>query len=96
MTEVLSLWKDPLQSPGIDQRSMREIVRDIAEKNGYTLAEVRSREIAKSVVRVRQMAMYELYGTGRYSSTKIGQFFDRDHTTVLHAIKAVHQRLAAE
>ena len=77
------------------RRSMREIAADVAARHGLTLDELKSPQRARRIAWPRQEAMKEIYDTGRFSLPQIGGFFGgRDHTTVLHAIRAHAKRLA--
>lgn len=50
--------------------------------------ELRSRSRTKHVARARQLAMRRLYDEGpEWSMPRVGRVFDRDHTTVLHALR---------
>jgi chromosomal replication initiation ATPase DnaA len=46
----------------------------------------------QAVVIVRQAAMTILHIDLRQTSTDVGHFFDKDHGTVLHAVKATRDR----
>lgn len=89
---VLSLWRgqipDPRNSP-----TMAKIVRAISRRSGVSVDDIMGRRIRKPIYRVRQEAMWACWqvrrtdGRRRWSSLTIGQFFGRDHATVLHAVK---------
>lgn len=49
-----------------------------------------------SVARPRQVAMYLSQRLTDYSLPQIGRRFHRDHTTVMHAVRAVEDRCAAD
>ena len=69
----------------------RAIVFDAAQKRGARLDRVVGRSRVFADVSARQAAMYEIKAAKpMLSATLIGRWFDRDHTTVLHAI-ACHQ-----
>ena len=55
-------------------------------------AKSRKREISDA----RQLLMYMAKNVAKMSSTTIGLRLSRDHSTVLHAIKQVEQRLATD
>ena len=61
-------------------------------RTAYMTSDRRSREIAHP----RQVAMYLAAETTTQSLIAIGKRFNRDHTTVIHAIRAVKQRMADE
>jgi chromosomal replication initiator protein len=47
----------------------------------------------KKFVRARQHAMWLCHQKTRFSTLRLGKFFQRDHTTVLHAIQAHEARM---
>ena len=74
--------------------SMRDIASDVAGRFGYRLTDLTGVSRKQDVSIVRHMAMYLIYETGRYSYPQIGRFFNRDHTTVIHACRRHTERLS--
>ncbi len=74
-------------------RSLEEIAALAARSYSVSLEELRGRSRRRHVVRPRQIAMYlcRLYTDA--SLKEIGRLFQRDHTTVLHAIESVEKRV---
>ena len=68
------------------------IAYSVAAKAGVTVEDMRSPKRARKYSRPRQAAMYLSYKALDKSTTQIGRFFNRDHTTVLYALKAVEAR----
>lgn len=100
MTEFLSRWqwRGPLHAPGLkngSRREMERIVLDVAARAGIPIEDVMGRSRSRSVVAARQDAMHAAYATGKYSFPAIGDFFERDHTTVMHAVSAAQERQCA-
>jgi len=85
MKELLSLW--PSRGPLYRIETMREIAERVAIAHGVTLADLKSQRQDRAVAWPRQLAMAEIHATGRFPKTQIGRFFNRDHTTVCHAIR---------
>ncbi len=50
----------------------------------------------KAVSRARQIVMYLLCQVHGQSTTAVGHFFDRDHSTVVHAVGRIKERLAGD
>ena len=75
-------------------KRMAEIAAEVAQANGLTLAELRSRNRAQRIARPRQEAMAKMYQTGRYTLTQIARFFGMDHTTVLYGVRQYEARAA--
>ncbi len=69
-----------------------EIVAALSKRFGTSPDEVRSDRRHASLVRVRHLAMYMAKQLTRLSLSEIGQFFgNRDHSTVLHAIRKIER-----
>ena len=73
--------------------SMASIVADVAAERGVPVSVLMGRSRYKRDVRARQEAIWRCRevrqddGTPRYALQQIGQFFKRDHTTIIHACK---------
>jgi chromosomal replication initiation ATPase DnaA len=68
---------------------MREIAEGVAELRGMGMREFMTCA-SHRVAHARYEAMWEMRQAGR-SYPQIGEFFGRDHTTVLHGVR-VHER----
>ncbi|WP_332763979.1 helix-turn-helix domain-containing protein [Phenylobacterium sp.] len=75
--------------------TMRTIAFRVAEKHGLTLDDLRSPSRRRPLVVARQEAMHEIRQATTQSLPAIGRFFDRDHTTVIHALERHAARLQA-
>jgi chromosomal replication initiator protein len=66
------------------------IIKACAEHFGVTLKEITNGGRTKQLALARQVAMYVLRATMKLSLKEIGNLFgNKDHTTVMHAIKRV-------
>jgi chromosomal replication initiator protein len=65
----------------------------VASATGVSLAELTSKSRSPRVARARQLAMYLTSEITGASIAEIARKFERDHTTVLHALRAVAGRL---
>ena len=63
-----------------------------ASKLNRSILMTRSRR--RDIVKARQIAMYLMGEYTKFTATKIGFVFDRDHATVLHARKVVKSALS--
>ena len=69
--------------------SWRSIIQEVAMDHGIMPGDLRATTRRRPVALARQEAMYRLRVERGFSSAKIGQFLgQRDHTTVLHGVKA--------
>ena len=75
-------------------KRMADIAAEVAQANGLTLAELKSRNRAQRIARPRQEAMAKIHQTGRYTLTQIARFFGMDHTTVLYGVRQYEARAA--
>lgn len=74
------------------RRTVKRIQEIVAAHYGIPIGEMVSRRRHRSFARPRQVAMYLARETTPKSFPDIGRFFGgRDHTTVIHAIKAVER-----
>jgi chromosomal replication initiator protein len=83
--EVLSeLWR-------ADEKviTIEHIQRKVSEFFGLKLTDMRARRRTKAVAFPRQIAMYFARQLTHASLTEVGRAFDKDHTTVLHAVTKV-------
>ena len=104
---VASLLSEPLSLPIVRRALERggapassaepptlEAIQDaVCAVSGLTRAELRSPRRSSRVARARQLAMYLARQLTPLSLAEIARGFDRDHTTVLHAIRAISARL---
>ena len=73
--------------------TIEDIQKRVAEHYNIRIGEMHSARRARSVARPRQVAMYLAKQLTARSLPEIGkQFGGRDHTTVMHAVKAVTKR----
>lgn len=63
----------------------------VASHHGLTVDELMRRTQLRSVARPRQIAISLASRLTRHNDTKLGQLFDRDHTTVRHAKATIAQ-----
>jgi chromosomal replication initiator protein len=73
--------------------TVTEIQDAVAEALGLSREELLSPRRTPRIARARQLAMYLARELTPLSLAQIAREFNRDHTTVLHAIRSVNQRL---
>ena len=76
-----------------DVAAVRAIQASVAEAFCVPLALLMSRVRRPEIAVPRQIAMYLAYSETTRSLPELGVLFERDHTTVLHALKAVGARI---
>ena len=72
------------------------IIRTTAAAYGFTVEDILSSSRRQPLVLARQIAMYLCRELTDLSLPKIGDHFDRDHTTVLHSVEKVKRMLRSD
>ena len=87
--------KDMLRS--YDRRvTIDEIQKKVAEHFNISVKEMQSSRRARTVARPRQIAMYLAKLLTLRSLPEIGRKFDRDHTTVMHAVRKIEELVSQD
>lgn len=102
MTEVvLSLFRGEVIKPS--SVSMKSITEAVAARHQIKVSDLKGPARSRHIARPRQEAMWLMRqvqwadGTPRYSLPMIGAFLgDRDHSTVIHGVRAHEARLVAQ
>jgi chromosomal replication initiator protein len=77
--------------------SPKHIVDIVAKQSGLTRSQLLGRSRLPRIVLARQVGMYLCLEMVRAASLPgVGLWFDRDHTTVLHARERMRRRIAAD
>ena len=81
----------------IDRKTtIDEIQKKVAEYFNISVKELQSSRRARTVARPRQIAMYLAKLLTSRSLPEIGRKFDRDHTTVMHAVRKVEELIVED
>ncbi len=70
-----------------------DVCRSVATRFKVSPAELRGQSRVRKFALPRQMAMFISREVTGLSLPKIGRYFDRDHTTILHACRTTAARL---
>ncbi len=88
---------EPAPPPQANQTTLQHIVDAVTRYYNVKLVDLQSPRRFKSIVEPRQVCMYLARERTRFSLEEIGGFFGgRDHTTVMHSVAVVENRLQAE
>ncbi|MDF3607540.1 helix-turn-helix domain-containing protein [Paracoccus sp. DMF-8] len=74
--------------------TLRRIAEETAAEHGMTFDEITSPSRRQFIAQPRQEAMRRQREAG-FSYPVIGWFWDRDHTTVMHGVRAAEARAGA-
>jgi chromosomal replication initiator protein len=81
---------EPASAPKIQ---IQTIVNAVTDYFGVKVTDLQSKRRQRSIAQPRQLCMWLARRHTRYSLEEIGGFFGgRDHTTVMHAVKAIEDR----
>ena len=85
---AIKSWREPSPVSTACAACGHDTVATVAGKFGVAVADIMGRKRTPKVSRARQVAMAGMHHAG-FSLCEIGRFFERDHGTVMHAIKTV-------
>lgn len=71
----------------------REIAAQVCEQHGLTFNDLKGPRRTVKISLARHILMYRLRHELGISTPQIGQFLNRDHTSVLHALKRISAAL---
>jgi len=77
------------QSPLVAPSRIKPVISAVAKYYGVSLCDLVAFRRPRNVVRARQVAMYLAKALTKHSLSAIGRVFERDHTTVLHAVRQI-------
>lgn len=89
---VLSIWRGMIGAPPPRRETMPQIAARVAAEHGFTVDDLKRRTRTKATDAARLQAYAEIYAAGRNSTLRIGAFFGRDHSSVLHGIRKHQER----
>lgn len=93
---AISLWKGSVEVSAL-KPTMREIASEVAHRHGLTLEDLKGPSRRQEISQPRQEAMALMCAERRWSLPQIGRFFGgRDHTTVIHGVRAHQRRTEAD
>ena len=84
---------DPKSVVGIEHDTFTAFAARVCDKLGLNLSEVMSDRRDHRVVKTRQWLMAVARVELQWGCQRVGRFFHRDHTTVLHAATEIKTRI---
>jgi len=89
--------KNIVNTPRTSNLSMDIIIRVVAEDYGLTPNDLKGKKRTQNITFARQIAMFVGREMTDYSTTELGQDFGgRDHTTVMHSISKIRDKLLTD
>ena len=90
---VLNCIHDIYENPAITEITTDKIIKVVSKKYGILDEDIKGRKRQNEIANARHIAIYLMSQIKGMTSTQIGKFFDRNHTTVLASIKIVEERM---
>ncbi len=72
---------------GMSPAHVRRIQTEVCKAHKVSLAEMLSQRRARKLIQARHEAMWRVHHETTLSLPAIGRYFDRDHTSVLYAVR---------
>lgn len=95
--EVIDTALEDLFKPKAKNIDINDIQKENAKHYGITVSDLNSKSRKQHIVLARQMAIFITHEMTNLSLSKIGKHFgNRDHSTVLHAIKKIKEKVGNE
>lgn len=91
--EIVETALGDLIKPQIKNIDINDIQKEVAKHYALTISDLSSKSRKQHMVLARQMAIFICHELSSLSLSKIGKHFgNRDHSTVLHAIKKIKKK----
>ena len=88
---------EPRVKDGISQVTLQDIINAVTTFYNIKLSDLQSKRRHKSVAGPRQVCMWLARKKTRFSLEEIGGYFGgRDHTTVMHSVRTIDDRIAKD
>ena len=96
--DSLDTAADTTFAPSTKQRSIspRAVIETVAKYYGLDPNDLLGKSRLKDIKTARQIAMYIMNEELSLSTVRIGQEFNKDHTTIMHGIKVVKENLKVD
>lgn len=93
--QLQGLLQDLLSEEERHAITPEQILQKVAENYGIRVDDLKGRAQTREAVLPRQLAMYVCRHSLKMPLTKIGELFDRDHSTVMASIRQIEKKLQA-
>lgn len=78
------------------KRDPKQTINAILDHYGYTLEKVKEKGRKQEVVTARMVCICALYFEHKWTLKKVGEYFNRDHTTMVHSIQRIRNLIDTE
>ena len=94
--EIEAVVRDAVQKNNESVPTPEVIISEVSRFFGYDEAILRGPSRSRSVVGARNIAMYLIRNITGLSTIEIGKIFERDHSTALHSLDQVTEKLESD
>lgn len=94
--QVQAILKDLILQEEKKTLSPDKIIKRISEHYGITSQDILGKSQTRKSTQARKIAMFIIREELKYSYLKIGDFFSRDHSTVMSSVKAIKEELGKD
>jgi len=84
-----------IRTANFERARLTRIVEDVSEMTEVPFAEIIGNSRSRAIAHARQLAIFVARREG-FSYPVIGGFFNRDHTSCIHAVEAETKRRAGK
>lgn len=89
--------KNIFAGPAMQNIPIELVQRVVAEYYNMSVQDLKGKKRTQTITHPRQVAMYIIRELTEYSTTEVGlEFGGRDHTTVMHAVQRIEDKLKTE
>ena len=90
---VIICIHDIYDNPAITEITTDKIIKVVSKKYGISDDDIKGRKRQNEIANARHITIYLMSILKNMTSTQIGKYFDRNHTTVLASLKIVEERI---
>ena len=84
---------DILQDGNVSEITIETIIEKISKKYNIPVEEINSRKRANEIANARHICIYLMSTLKNMTTTQIGKYFDRNHTTVMSSLEVVKNKM---
>ena len=94
--DITAIVRDSVSKNNESIPSPNDIINEVSRFFGFDEAIIRGPSRSRSVVNARNIAMYLIRNITGLSTIEIGKIFDRDHSTAMHSLDQVTEKLQSD
>jgi chromosomal replication initiator protein len=87
--DLLKEYFNSSKQPNISPETIQKLV---ADHFSLSIKDLKNKNRKQNIVHPRHLSMFLIRELTEYSTTEIGNYFGRDHSSVIHAIKNIEER----